>query len=123
MYKTILVSNDLESGRKIVERLEQEGWQVRAAFWYHSEDDDRWELVIVSPDVADKGPLKLYTTLWKFLDDLAHDPQIPFEFPREDLKIVSPDSLLYKMVKQRSALRLGPVPEGPVLDAYIYKMT
>ncbi len=43
--------------------------------------------------------------------------------PRDDLKIVSPDTLLYKMVKQRSALRLGPVPEGLVTDAYIYKMT
>lgn len=36
--------------------------------------------------------------------------------------LVSPYSLLYKMVKQRSGPRIGPVREGLSLDAYIYKM-
>jgi hypothetical protein len=120
MYKTVLVNSDVENGRRIVERLEEKGWQITAAFWFHPEEEDRWQLIIVSPDVSDKGPRQLYTTLWKLLDDFSNDPQNPFKFPLDDIKVIGPYSLLYKMVKERS----GAVPKDYSLeDAYIYKMT
>ena len=123
MYKTILVNSDVENGRRIVKKLEEKGWPITAAFWFHSDEQDRWELVVVSPDVPDKGPRQLYTTLWRLLDDLANDPKNPLRFPLDDIKVVGPYSLLYKMVKERSGLSFGPVPEGYSLDTYLYKMT
>lgn len=95
---------------------------VTAAFWYHIEDEDPWKLVIVSPDVTEKGPKALYMTLSMLLYDLANDPGWPLEFPLDRIMLVSPYSLLYKMVKQRTGLRIGPTREGLSLDAYIYKM-
>jgi hypothetical protein len=123
MYQTILVNSDVEVGQRILNKLEQEGRiQITAAFWFHLEDEDLWKLVIVSPDVADQGPRALYTMLSRILHDLPNDPQMPFELPLDRIMLVSPYSLLYKMVKQRTGLRVGPTREGLALDAYIYKM-
>lgn len=124
MYQTILVENDVESGRRILEKVEVGGWlQITAAFWFHFEDEDQWKLVVVSPDVAEKGPKVLYTLLSMVLHDLASDPKAPLEFPLDRIMLVSPYSLLYKMVRQRTGLRVGPAREGLTLDAYIYKMS
>jgi hypothetical protein len=123
MYQTVLVNDDLENGRRILERLQQGRMvDITAAFWFHFAEEDQWKLVIVSPDVADKGPKVLYTMLSTVLYDLANDPKAPFEFPLDRLMLVSPYSLLFKMVKQRVGLRVGPAREGLALDAYIYKM-
>ncbi|HYL34890.1 MAG TPA: hypothetical protein VEV17_03135 [Bryobacteraceae bacterium] len=121
MYKTVLVSTDIEDGRRILTRLEKL-LQVTAAFWFHFDEEDQWKLVIVSPDVSDKGPRNLYTTVSMLLYELANDPVAPLQFPLDRIMLVSPYSLLYKMVKQRSGPRIGPVREGLSLDAYIYKM-
>lgn len=120
MYQTILVTNDIENGRRILDKIGRL-LQVTAAFWFHFDEEDQWKLVIVSPDVSDKGPKALYTKLSMLLYDLANDLP-PLEFPLERIMLVSPDSLLYKTVKQRTGLRVGAVREGLTLDAYIYKM-
>ena len=119
MYQTILVKEDVENGRKILGRLEKQKLvRVTAAFWFHFEEEDQWKLVIVSPDVSDLGPKQLYTTISLLLHEMANDPREPIQFPLRAIRLVSPDSLLYKTVKQRT----GPAREGPALDAYIYKV-
>jgi hypothetical protein len=122
MYKTILVAADIEDGRRILEELEKRQLRIAAAFWFHYEDEDDWKLVVVSPDVSDKGPKSLYTMVSMLLYDLANDPDKPLQFPLDRIMLVSPYSLLYKMVKQRVGPGVGPVREGLTLDAYIYKM-
>ena len=123
MYQTILVTNNVENGRRIVDKLEKSRLvRVTAAFWFHFEEEDQWKLVIVSPDVSEKGPKLLYTCFSTLLYDLANDPQEPLEFPMDRIMFVSPYSLVYKTVKQYAGPVGGPVREGPVLDAYIYKM-
>ena len=54
MYKTKLVEEDIKDGKLVVATLEQ-SVKVTAAFWSYFEDEDDWNLVIVSPDVAEKG--------------------------------------------------------------------
>jgi hypothetical protein len=46
---------------RIVEELSKRQVHIAGAFWYHYEDD--WKLVVVSPDVEDKGPKALYTMI------------------------------------------------------------
>jgi hypothetical protein len=121
MYKTILVATDIEDGRSILKELEKRQLQITAAFWFHYEDD--WKLVVVSPDVSEKGPRSLYTMISKLLHGLAKDPQKSLQFPLDRIMLVSPYSLLYKMVKQRIGASVGPTREGLTSDAYIYKMT
>jgi hypothetical protein len=122
MYKTILVEKDIEDGRRVLNELEKHHLKMMAGFWFHFEDEDDWKLVVVSPDVSDKGPKSLYTMVSTLLYDLANDPQKPLQFPLDRIRLVSPYSLLYKMVKQRVGPRTGTVREGLTLDAYIYKM-
>jgi hypothetical protein len=123
MYKTILVETDLEQGRRIVEELGKRQVFIMAAFWYHYEDEDDWKLVVVSPDFEDRGPNALYTTISQMLSELSSDTDRPLQFPLDRVLLVSPHSLLYKMVRDHSGLRYGPVREGAALDSYIYKMS
>jgi hypothetical protein len=123
MYKTILVETDLEQGRRIVEELGKRQVRITAAFWYHYEDEDDWKLVVVSPDFEDQGPRALYTMISQMLSELSSDPKRALQFPLDRIMLVSPYSLLYKMVRDYSGLRYGPVREGPALDSYIYKMS
>lgn len=121
MYKTILVSNDIENGKILLDRLEKAGWRVTAAFWFHFEDEDQWKLIVVSPDVADKGPRLLYAELSK----LEYDPVQPIQFPLERIMLVNPASLLYKSVKEGTGLKTTTrrFRDGLVEDVYIYKMS
>jgi hypothetical protein len=121
MYKTILVAADIEEGRRILRELEKLQLQITAAFWLH-EDEEDWKLVVVSPDVEEKGPNKLYTMIASLLKNLSSESQKPLEFPLDRIRLASPYSLDYKLVKQHAGPVGGPVREGPVLDAYIYKM-
>ena len=120
MYKTILVNSDIEDGRRVVRSVEQL-MRVVAAFWFHSEEEGRWKLVVVSPDVDVQGPIRLYTMIQSMLSDLASDAA-GVKFPFGQIMVDSPNSLLYRTVKQHSGPKGGPVREGPALDAYIYKM-
>jgi hypothetical protein len=122
MYKTILVAADIEEGRRILNELEKLQLPITAAFWLH-EDEEDWKLVVVSPDVEEKGPNKLYTMIASMLKNLSSDSQKPLEFPLDRIRLASPYSLDYKMVKQHAGPVGGPVREGSVLDAYIYKLT
>jgi hypothetical protein len=123
MYQTTLVENDVENGRRILDTLERAGvLRVTAAFWFHFEEEDQWKLVIVSPDVSEKGPKLLYTMISGLLHALASDPEKPLDFPLDRIRLLNPFSSLYKTAKQRTGLRVGPVREGLTLDAYIYKM-
>ncbi len=45
--------------------------QVTAAFWFHYEDEDEWRLVVVTPDLEEKGPNALNTMLALMLNDLS----------------------------------------------------
>jgi hypothetical protein len=122
MYKTILVGTDIEDGRRLLRELEDRGLHIVAAFWFQDEEED-WKLIAVSPDVEEKGPTALYTMIAMMLKDLSVDPNRPLQFPLDRITLVSPYSLLYKMVKQRTGPVGGPVREGYALDSYIYKMT
>jgi hypothetical protein len=111
MYKTTLVATDIASGQRIVDELEKM-MQVTAALWLYLEEEDEWKLVIVSPDVAEKGPIDLYTRVAVLLNDLSTEPQKPVQMPLTSITLVSPNSLLYDRIKHF----------GRTMDAHVYKM-
>jgi len=123
MYKTFLVETDIEDGRKILEELEKRHLRITAAFWLHFQEEGDWKLVVVSPDVAEKGTTALYTMIVEMLDHLAIADRKPLQFPLDRIMVVGPNSLRYKTVRDHSGLRFGPVREGSAMDSYIYKMT
>jgi hypothetical protein len=110
MYKTTLVEADIADGQRVVEGVEKI-LQIAAAFWIYLEEEDEWKLVVVSPDVPEKGPFELYTNIAVLLNDLSTDQQKPVQMPLTRITLVSPNSLLYERVKHFSGL----------LDMHIYK--
>ncbi|HWA23057.1 MAG TPA: hypothetical protein VG735_11730 [Caulobacterales bacterium] len=59
MAETELVEVDVEKGRSFVQKLDEAGVNVVAAYCYYYADSDRWRLAIVSPDAA-RGSRDLY---------------------------------------------------------------
>ena len=118
MYKASLVEADIEDGGRVVSALEASGLKITAAFWSNSEDEDDWHLVVVSPDVAEQGSNAVYKKVFAPLHNLDTEPMRPTNFWWDRIKIISPASLIYRMLKQRA----GSIGRGPALDAYIYKM-
>jgi hypothetical protein len=65
MAKDILVKDNLSdsminSGRKLIERLDGVNAEVRSAFWLFFPDEKAWRLTIASPLVESEGPRKYY---------------------------------------------------------------
>jgi|SRR5947209_8656935 len=122
MYRTILVDKHIEAGRRVLEGLAQSNIDVTAAFWFYFEEEGQWRLTIVSPEVATKGPKFVYTTLSVLLYDLAHNSPNPVEITLDQIRVVTPSSLLYEQVKSRSGLRIARGPGRDVIgeDVYVY---
>ena len=67
MYKTVLVEQQIDDGRKLLEQLDAQRFPVSAALWYCWPETARWSLVIVSPIADTKGPNYGYTRIQKAL--------------------------------------------------------
>src|SRR5262245_16559585 len=94
MDQSTLVTEHIEDGRRLVERLIQEGIGVTAACWLKTEDDGEWSLYIASPLVDEKGRRNPYGPVYSVMRQL---PQ-PFWVHPFDVKLISPKSPIARMV-------------------------
>jgi hypothetical protein len=60
MDTVTLVDNKIDDGQRLLDRLGEEGFVVRAACGVKSVEDDRWMLYIATPVRDEKGPLEAY---------------------------------------------------------------
>ena len=122
MYLKILVEQDVQNGRKLVEAL-QKRLPMLAAFWSNTEDSNEWRLVIVSPLVGEGGARLAY----RLVEQTLAETLVPI--PLENISVLSPANLRYKQVRLASQ----GVPSGVTVaqnfgglglagDAYIYIM-
>jgi hypothetical protein len=68
-----LVENQIDDGRKLLDRLAEAGFVVRAACWLKPVEVDRWSLYIATPAVDEKGPLKAYGQVIPVLESLGDE--------------------------------------------------
>jgi len=122
MYKTTLVETDIVDGERVVSALEASGVKITAAFWHNSDDEDDWHLIIISPDVSEKGPREVYKQAFGPLHSRGKEPGRPENFWWDRVKILSPVSLIYRNLKERAGTSHGHVRRGWAFGAYIYKM-
>ncbi len=77
MDKDTLLSEQTESGERLIEALAKEGFEVRVAFWAKPTEEGKWYLYLASSTVDDNGPAAAYRlvhgTLRK-MPDLWIDP-------------------------------------------------
>ena len=77
MDQDTVVSEQTESGRRLIEALVADGIEVQAAFWAKPTDEGKWFLYLVSSMVDDKGPAVAYRLVHAILrrmPDLRIDP-------------------------------------------------
>lgn len=60
MDTNVLVGELADDGRKLLERLAQEGFDVTAAFWVRSDEDGAWRFYIASPAADGWGVTEAY---------------------------------------------------------------
>jgi len=85
MDQLTLVGNQIEDGQKLVARLVQEGFPVKAAAWVKETDGGFWFLYLVSPVVDRQGPLKAYRRINAVIAEL---PQESFGIDPFEIKVV-----------------------------------
>lgn len=77
MDRTTLVSEQRDAGQCLIEKLVGTGFDVKAAAWIKTSDDEQWFLYVASQVVDDKGFFAAYrqaqTTIRK-MPNLAIDP-------------------------------------------------
>ena len=77
MDKDTVVSEQTESGKRLIEALAADGFDIRVAFWAKPTDEGKWFLYLASPMVDDKGPAAAYRLVHGILrkmPDLWIDP-------------------------------------------------
>lgn len=127
MDKTALVEKDVEEGKRLIEALDNAGFQVRAVLWFYLAESDEWRFVVASPLVERKGPKEAYAFVQTVLAQLLP----PSGISLEEISVVSPEYDLIRLLK--TAIQTGPGISGIrftrntinntfIEDAYIYRM-
>jgi hypothetical protein len=127
MDKTALVEKDIEEGRRLIEALDNAGFQVRAVLWFYFAESDEWRLIVASPLVEKKGPKGAYALIQAVLAQLSP----PSKISLSEISVVSLEQDLIRLLKM--AIQTGPDISGIrftrntvnntfIEDAYIYRM-
>ena len=72
-----MVNEQIESGRQLIEKLNNEGFEVQVAFWTRLMDEEKWYLYLASPFVNENGPKVAYGRVFdvmRKMTDLWIDP-------------------------------------------------
>lgn len=124
MDQSTLVGNQIDDGRRFVERFAADGNPVRAAFWVKTAEEGLWFLYVATDLVDRSGPAAAYRAVHASLGKL----QEPW-LTSSEIKVISPssdiaDDVLAFMTHypRRSATRFGGSRLGSTLveQAYIY---
>jgi len=123
----ILSERIIQTGREIVEKLDNMNLSITSALWLYSAEANQWRLVLVSPLVRQKGPRHLYkfvqSCLLKFSDRLISLSDITVLDDRNNMINILKGAI--KTGKTLSSIRFTHNYVNGVLieDAYIYRIT
>jgi len=81
----------IRGGDALTRKLDELGWPVVASFWFFERDENRWKLILASPQVDIKGPKKSYEAISDALSAL-HEHFTALQF----ITVVPPDHPLVK---------------------------
>jgi hypothetical protein len=124
MDQSTLVENQIDDGRRFVERFGADGNPVQAAFWVKTAEEGLWFLYVASDIVDNAGPASAYRAVHASLRKLD-DPWLA----SSEIKVVSPSNPIAKDVLKimarfpgRSAMRYGGNTLGSMAidQVYIY---
>ncbi len=124
MDQSTLVGDQIDDGRRFVERFAADGNPVQAAFWVKTVEEGTWFLYVVTELIDRLGPAAAYRAVHAALQKLGE----PWVFSSE-IKVISPNNAIAKemlavMARHpgRLATRFVGKTLGPleVEQAYVY---
>ncbi len=126
MVEANLTKELIDTGAKLVQKLDKRGLAPDAAFWLYSPEEQTWKLVLVEVKRAKKDPKATYAEMQKIL---AGEKELG-NLRLDDLVLEKPDARIVELI--RKAMRTGSgitgirfknnVIDGTLIDdAYIYR--
>ncbi len=81
MAKEILVAESfsdsmMESGAKLIERLDNIDSDIKSAFWFYISEEKTWKMMIASPLVDSEGPREYYKRIVKVNSDVSEQENV-----------------------------------------------
>jgi len=77
MDQDTVVNEQIESGKRLIDKLNDERFEVQVAFWARLTDEEKWYLYLASPFVDENGPTVAYRRVFgvmRKMSDLWVDP-------------------------------------------------
>jgi hypothetical protein len=99
MDTAVLVKDERDAGWKLLEKLQENGFPMEAAFWMFLPDAEVWRLFIATPLVKTEGSNAGYYRLQGLINTL--DVEIAEQFSVSNISLVAPDSDIVKEVTRR----------------------
>ncbi|NER38126.1 MAG: hypothetical protein F6J93_29900 [Oscillatoria sp. SIO1A7] len=125
MGPAILVSQEIEEGRRFIDALNAGGISGDSALWIYSSEKEAWQLMLTSTLYDSQGPLKAYGEILSVFRQVK--PELKID--RTALVAVSPQNEIIKglrEVQENYNLNLAGrkmfVGQVAIDDAYIYQI-
>lgn len=103
MDQSTLVGDQIDEGRRFVERFAADGNPVRAAFWGKAEEEDSWFLYVATETVDRVGPTATYRAAHSSLEKLRES-----WITGSEIKVISPSDPVAREVIALMARHSGP---------------
>jgi hypothetical protein len=72
MDQDTVVNEQTESGRRLIQALVADGFEVRLAFWAKPTEEGKWFLYFASPVVDENGPTAAYRLIHDVMRRVPH---------------------------------------------------
>jgi hypothetical protein len=102
-----LVEMQIEDGKRLIDRLVEEGIPVAAAGWLKEAEDGQWFLYIASPLVDEEGATK---AAYRRVNAVIRQMPQPFWIHPLEIKLVEPGSPIARAMRELNARIPGPSP-------------
>jgi len=132
MAKEILVSENLtqsmiDSGKRLIKRLDEKGSGVESAFWFFHAEEKKWIFTVESPLVDRLGPKDFY---WRVINSNIDAGEEEEVISLNDISVVGAASKIAQLIRKGiqtgtdiSGIRFSRNTVNGVFieDAYIYR--
>lgn len=128
MVETVLTKEMIDSGAKLIHKLDERSVRPDAAFWFYFPDIQEWKLVLAEVKVEKEGTKEVYREIQKVLSKFSQDIG---DLSLDNIAVSKMDAPIVSLL--RIAIHTGPgisgirfknnVINGTVIeDAYIYRL-
>jgi len=129
VVKESLSEQLISAGSELIRRLDEAGLTVSGALWFYDPESNYWRLIIVSPEVRNRGLKAVYKEVQSVVKTVPGDQSI---ISLKDISVVDSSDPLISLLKvaiktdngiSRIRFSRNMINGTLIEDAYIYRLT